>query len=73
MFFLFVLEQLFRLFLFYTETESFDVSIELKQTEDPPKQFKREYIFGHFSENLGLFQFVSVSYETVLFISVVSI
>ncbi len=35
---------LFRLFCFYTETESFDVSIELKQTEDPPKQFKREYI-----------------------------
>ena len=34
---------LFRLFRFYTETESFDVSIELKQTEDQPKQFKREY------------------------------
>ncbi len=36
---------LFRLFCFYTETESFDVSIEPKQTEDPPKQFKREYIW----------------------------
>jgi hypothetical protein len=35
---------LFWLFRFYTETESFDVSIELKQTGDPPKQFKREYI-----------------------------
>jgi hypothetical protein len=32
------------LFRFYTETESFDVSIEPKQTEEPPKQFKREYI-----------------------------
>jgi hypothetical protein len=29
----------FRLFRFYTETESFDVSIEPKQTEDQPKQF----------------------------------
>ncbi len=27
----------------YTETESFDVSIEPKQTEDQPKQLKREY------------------------------
>jgi hypothetical protein len=34
---------LFRLFRFYTETESFDVSIEPKQTQDQPKQFKREY------------------------------
>ncbi len=39
---------LFRLFSFYTETESFDVSIEPKQTEDPPKQFKREYIWVFF-------------------------
>ncbi len=36
---------LFRLFRFYTKTESFDVSIKPKQTEDPPKQFKREYIW----------------------------
>jgi hypothetical protein len=64
-------KRLFRLFRFYTETESFDVSIEPKQTEDPPKQFKRE--FGNFSKNLGLFRFVSVCYETVLFVSVVSI
>jgi hypothetical protein len=34
-------KRLFRLFRFYTETESFDVSIELKQTEDQPKQFLR--------------------------------
>ncbi len=31
-------KRLFRLFRFYTETESFDVSIEPKQTEDQPKQ-----------------------------------
>jgi hypothetical protein len=36
---LFETKRLFRLFRFYTETESFDVSIEPKQTEDPPKQF----------------------------------
>ncbi len=124
--------RLFRLFRFYTETESFDVSIEPKQTEDQPKQFDREHIlqfftekfrvflvffrfflvcsetvcygcfasipkqrdlmfrlnrnkqkthpnrlkestFGYFSENLGLFRFVSVCYETDLFVSVVSI
>ncbi len=39
---------LFRLFRFYTETESFNVSIEPKQAEDPPKQFKREYIWVFF-------------------------
>ncbi len=60
------------MFRFYIETESFDVSIEPKQKEDPPKQFKREFI-GYFSENLVLFRFVSVFYETVLFVSVVSI
>jgi hypothetical protein len=31
-------KRLFRLFRFYTETASFGVSIELKQTEDQPKQ-----------------------------------
>jgi hypothetical protein len=41
-------KHLFRLFQFYTETESFDVAIELKQTGDPPKQFKREYILVFF-------------------------
>jgi hypothetical protein len=39
---------LFLLFRFYTKTESFDVLIELKQTGDPPKQFKREYIWVFF-------------------------
>jgi hypothetical protein len=53
---------LFRLFLFYTETASFDVSIELKQTEDQPKQFDREHSLVFFSENLGFFRFVSVCF-----------
>ncbi len=133
---------LFRLFRFYTETESFNVSIEPKQAGVEPKQFDREHIliffykkfrifpvffvffpffrffcrffsvcfetvcfgclasipkqrvsifwlnrnkqkthpnclkesiFGYFSENLGLCRFVSVCYETVLFVSVVLI
>ncbi len=33
----------------------------------------KESIFGHFSENFGLFRFVSVCYETDLFVSVVLI
>jgi hypothetical protein len=33
-------KRLFRLFRFYTETESFGVSIERKQTEVPPKSLK---------------------------------
>jgi hypothetical protein len=40
----------FRLFRLYTETESFDVSIEPKQTEDQPKQFDREHILLFFTE-----------------------
>ncbi len=47
-YFRFFRNSLFRLFRFYTETESFDVSIEPKQTEEPPKQFKREYIWVFF-------------------------
>jgi hypothetical protein len=35
----------FGLFRFYTETESFDVLIEPKQAEDPPKHFERENIW----------------------------
>ncbi len=49
---------LFRLFYFFTKTDSFDVSIEPKQTEDPPNSLK-ESIFGNFSENVGLFRFVT--------------
>ncbi len=41
-------KRLFRLFRFYAETEIFNVSIEPKQTEDQPKQFKREYIWVFF-------------------------
>ncbi len=51
--------RLFQLFRFYTETESFDVSIEPKQTEGQPKQFDREHIFVFFTENLGFFRFFS--------------
>ena len=36
-------KRLFRLFRFCTETDGFDVSIEPKQTENQPKQFKRVY------------------------------
>jgi hypothetical protein len=68
-FFSLFLNSLFWLFRFYTETESFDFSIEPKQTEDPPKQFKREYIWVFFRKCWV----VSVCYETVLFVSVVSI
>jgi hypothetical protein len=50
---------LFRLFRFYTETESFDVSIEPKQTEEQPKQFDREHILLIFTENLGFSRFFS--------------
>jgi hypothetical protein len=37
-------KRLFRLLRFYTQTESFDVSIEPKQTEDQPKLFDRDHI-----------------------------
>ncbi len=50
-------KRLFRLFRFYTETESFDVSIEPKQTKDQPKQFDREHILQLFTENLWFFRF----------------
>jgi hypothetical protein len=53
---------LLRLFRFYTETESFGVSIEPKQTEDQPKQFDREHILVFFHKILccfGFFLFVS--------------
>jgi hypothetical protein len=52
-------QRLFPLFRFYTETESFDVSIEPKQTKDKPKQFDREHILPFFTENLWFFRFFS--------------
>ncbi len=57
-------KHLFWLFPFYTETVSFDVLIESKQTEDQPKQFERERIGVFFRK----FRVVSVSYKTVLFV-----
>jgi hypothetical protein len=48
------------MFLFYTETESIDVLIERKQTEDQPKQFDRDYILIFFY--LGLIRFFLVSF-----------
>jgi hypothetical protein len=60
---------MFWLFRFYTETESFDVSIEPKQTEDQPKQFDIEHLLVFFRK----FRVVSVCFKTVLFVSVVSI
>ncbi len=67
---------LFRLFRYCTETESFDVSIEPKQTVDQLKQFDREHILLFFTENLGFFRYFlvffiffdfSVCFETVCF------
>jgi hypothetical protein len=60
---------LFRLFRFYTETESFVVSIEPKKTEEQLKQFDRELILVFFSENLGLFRFVSVGFSLFWFVT----
>ncbi len=54
-------KRLFRLFRFYTEMESFSVSIEPKQTEE----FDREHILLFFSENLGLFWFVSKQFVSI--------
>ena len=60
-------KRLFRLFRFYTETESFDVLIEPKQTEDQPKQFDRKHILLFFTGNLGFFRFFLVCFELVCF------
>ncbi len=56
-------KRLFRLFRFYTETQSFDVSIEPKQTEDQPKQFDREHILLFFTENVGFFRVFSFLFD----------
>ncbi len=42
------IKRLFRLFRFYTETESFAVSTEPKQAEEEPKQCDREHILVFF-------------------------
>ncbi len=60
---------LFRLFCFYTQTESIDVLIEPKQTEDQPKHFDREHILVLFrkcrvvSVCFGLFRNSSVCFS----------
>ncbi len=53
-------KRLFRLFRFYTETESFNVSIEPKQTGDQPKQFDRVHILLFLTENVEFFRFFSI-------------
>ncbi len=65
-------KRLFRLFRFFTETESFDVLIEPNKQKTNPNSLK-ESTLGYFSENFGFFRFVSVCYETDMFVSVVSI
>ncbi len=45
--------------------------VSIKQKTHPNSL--KDSIYRNFSENLGLFRFVSVSYETDLFVSVVSI
>ncbi len=60
---------LFRLFRFYTETESFSVSIEPKQTEGQPKRFDRDHILVFLLKILccfGLFRFVSKQFVSVV-------
>jgi len=54
-------KRLFRLFRFYTETESFDVSIEPKQTEDQPKEERKK---GRTFILLGLLLYFSPSRNT---------
>jgi hypothetical protein len=65
-------KRLCRLCRFYTETESLDVSIELKQTEDKPKQFEREHILVFFTENLGFSRFFLVFFGFFRFFRFVS-
>ncbi len=66
--FRFVSKQFVSVFHFYTETASFAVSIEPKQTEDQPKQFDREHIVVFFLKHkvvsvcFGLFWFVLVCF-----------
>ncbi len=51
----------FGCFEFYTETVSFDVSIEQKQTEDQLKQFEGEHILVFF----GKFRVVLVCFGSI--------
>ncbi len=49
-----------------------DFRLNRNKQKTHPNSLK-DSIYGNFSENLGLFRFVSVSYKTDLFVSVVSI
>ncbi len=49
---------LFRLFRFYTKTESFYVSMNQNKQKTQPNSLK-ESIFENYSENLRLFQFIT--------------
>ncbi len=51
-----------RLFRFYTETESFDVSIEPKQTEDQPKEERKK---GRTFILLGQLLYFSPSWNSI--------
>ncbi len=58
---------LFQLFRFYTETESFDVSIEPKTNRRPTQTVWKRVYLGNLQKNLGLFRFVSVTKQFYLF------
>ncbi len=73
-------KRLFRLFRFFTETASFNVSIEQKNNRREPKQFDREHIllffygkfwiflvFSSFFRFFWFFPFFLVCFETVCF------
>jgi len=62
---------LFWLFRFYTETESLMFWLNRNKQKSNGNSLI-DSILWYFKENLGLFRFVSVCFETVLFVSVVS-
>jgi hypothetical protein len=53
-------KRLFRLFHFYNETETFDVSIEPKQQKTNRNSLIGSIFCYFFTENLGFFRFFSV-------------
>jgi hypothetical protein len=58
------IKRLFRLFRFYTQTETFDVLIEPKKTEDYFVIFTENLVF--FSFIFGFFRFVSKQFVSVV-------
>ncbi len=69
-FFRFVSKQFFSVVSLLYRNREFRLNRNKQKTH--PNSLK-ESIFGNFSENIGLFRFVWVCYETDLFVSVVSI